>query len=405
MTDVVVTGLGAVTAAGEDFDETWSAVKRGDSGAGPITLFDASEYPKIPNVAFEVDADPDEWELADSRRMGRFTQFAVRAAEEALTDADLDRSGDDRGSTTVGTSIGTAMGGALEFEEYAEQVAAGDRVSPRAIIRYLPNLAAGHVSIEFDAHGPNRTPTTACAAGAHAISDAASDIRTGRADVMLAGGAETFTPTILGTFGALRGLSTRDDEPEAACRPFDEDRDGTVVGEGAAVLVLESREHAEQRGATPLATLGGAGLSADASHPTKPPDDAAGMRKAVEAALADADVDPADVDHVNAHATGTPTGDVHESTGLNAVFDDCPPVTSTKSLVGHPYGASGAIEAAFTVNAVDEGVMPPTKNCENRDDDCPVPVVTEARDADVDVALSNSFGFGGTNGALVFEST
>lgn len=403
MSDVVVTGLGAVTAVGADVDSTWSALTAGDSGAGPITQFDASEYPKVPDIAFEVDADPAEWALTDARRMGRYSQFAIEAAEQALADAGLGETAEDRDSTTVGTSIATVMGGAPEFEEYVGRMENGDRVSPRSIIRYLPNLAAGHVSIEFDADGPNRAPSSACAAGTHAISNAASDIRTGRADVMIAGGAETFSPTTMATFGALRGFSGREDDPEGACRPFDEDRDGTVAGEGAAVLVLESRSHARERGATPLATVSGVGLSADATHPTKPPDDAAGMQKAVRAALADAGVDPSDVDHVNAHATGTPTGDVHEATGLNRLFDDPPPVTSIKSIVGHPYGASGAIESAAVVKTIEEGTMPPTLNCENKDDACDVPVVTEARDADVSVAISNSFGFGGTNGSLVFE--
>lgn len=404
MTDVVVTGLGGVTAVGTDFDTTWEALVNGESGAGHISRFDASEYHKVPDVAFEVDADPTEWERSDPRRMGRFAQFAIRAAEEALVDADLPLTGDERESTTVGTSISTSMGGALEYEEYAKKVASRERVSPRSILQYLPNLAAGHVSIEFDADGPNRSQTTACAAGAHSISDAAGDIRAGRADVMLAGGAETFTPTIVGTFGALRGLSTRDDDPKAACRPFDKDREGTVIGEGSAILVLESREHAEARGATPLATISGVGLSADATHPTKPPEDAAGMQKAVRAALADAGVEPDDVDHVSAHATGTPTGDKHEATGLKAIFDDCPPVTSIKSILGHPYGASGAIESAAVVKTVAEGTIPPTLNCDHQDPDCDIQVVTEALETDVSVAVSNSFGFGGTNGSIVFES-
>lgn len=402
-TDVVVTGLGAVTAVGTDLDETWAALKDGVSGAGHITRFDASKYPHISDVAFEVDADPSEWELTEPRRMGRFTQLAVGAAGEALEDAGLGLTAEERGSTTLGCSIGTATGGAAEFEEYAAQIENGERVSPRSVIRYLPNLGAGHVSIAFDARGPNRTPLTACAAGAHAIADAASDVEAGRADVMLAGGSESLSPTVMGTFGAMRGLSSRDDDPTAACRPFDEDRDGIVVGEAAAVLVLESRSHARERGATPLATVSGAGMSGDASHPTKPPEDAAGLQKSLRDALADAGLDPSEVDHVSAHATGTPTGDVHEATGLNAVFDDCPPVTSIKSLVGHPFGASGAVESAAVVKTIEDGAIPPTITCENRDDDCDVPVVTEPREADVDVAVSNSFGFGGTNCSLVFE--
>lgn len=403
MSDVVVTGLGAVTPCGEDVESTWSAMTDGDSGAGPITLFEASDYPKVSNIAFEVDADPSEWERVDARRMGRMTQFAVKATEEALDDAGIGLSDDERGSKTVGTSIATAVGWAHEFEEYSRQVANGERVSPRAIIRFLPNLPAGHVSIEFDAEGPNRAPVSACAAGAQAIHDAASDLRSGRADVMIAGGAEAFSPSTMSAFGSMRGLSTRDDEPEAALRPFDEDRDGTVVGEGAAVLVLETRSHARQRGATPLATVSGAGLSGDASHPSKPPEDAAGMRKAVNWGLADAGVDPSKVDHVSAHATGTPAGDVHEATGLNVVFEDVPPVTSIKALAGHLFGASGAVESAAVVKTIQDGTIPPTITCENRDDDCDIPVVTEPRDEDVSVAVSNSFGFGGTNCALVFE--
>lgn len=399
--EVVVTGLGAVTSVGSNVEDTWTALRNGESGAGHITHFDASEYPRVPDVAFEVDADPSEWDVADPRRMGRFMQFAVKAGAEALADAGIARNGDERDGMTVGTSIATAMGGVREFEESVKQLDAGERVSPRSIIRYLPNLAAGHASIVFEADGPNRTQATACAAGAHAIADAASDVADGRADVMLAGGSETFSPTTVGTFGALRGLSNRDDDPTGACRPFDEDRDGIVIGEGSGILVLESRSHARERGAEPLATVHGYGLSADASHPTKPPENAAGLRKALDAALTDADIEPDEIDHVSAHATGTPAGDVHESTGLNAVFDEVPPVTSIKSLLGHPFGAGGAIESLAVIQTIRDGIIPPTINCENQDEECDVPVVTEPREADVDLAVSNSFGFGGTNCTLV----
>lgn len=402
--DIVVTGIGAVTSVGDDVESTWSALKNGESGASHISVFDASEYRQIPDVLFEVDVDPTEYERADPDRMGKFTQLAIGAAEEAMADADLPANAADRNSTTVGTSIGTATGGAPELEEYTAKVADGDRVSPYAMIRYPMNLAAGHVSIAFDADGPNRAPATACAASNHAITDAVGDIRAGRADVMLAGGTETPSPAILGTFGALRGLTSNDEEPTEACRPFDEGRDGTVAAEGAAILVLESRSHARERGATPLATLGGFGLSGDASHPTRPPEDAAGMRKSVRSALDDADLDPGDVDHVSAHATGTPVGDIHESTGLNEVFEDCPPVTSIKSALGHAFGASGAIGATTAVKTIQEGTIPPTVNCENQDEECDVPVVTEATDADVDAALVNAFGFGGTNSTIVVQS-
>lgn len=404
MTEVVVTGLGAITPLGEDVESTWDGLRADESGASRISNFDISAYPTLPNMACEVDADLAEWDITEPHRMGRYAQFAVIAAQEAIEDADLDLESRSDESSVIGTSIANAGGGFTRAEQAAKNASNGDFVSPRAVLQYLPNMAAGYVSELFGTHGPNRTSSAACAAGGYAIANAVSDIRSGRADVMLAGGTEApigATPMVM--FNSVRGLSTNTEDPTTACRPFDEDRDGILFGEGAGVLVLESAEHARERGATPLAKVTGFGLSADASHPTKPPENAIGMRKAIRAAMADVDRDPEDIDYVNAHATGTPTGDEHESTGLDIVFDDCPPVTSVKGSLGHPLGAAGAVEAIVSVKSIQDGLIPAT-NCENRDEACDVPVVTQPREADVDVVMSESFGFGGTNCAVIIES-
>jgi len=401
MSDVVVTGMGLVTPLGDDLPTTWQSVLDGESGAGHISRFDADDYSRIPDIACEVRSDLSEWAVGDSKRMGRYAQFALKATAEAWDQAGLD--GTDE-STVVGTSIASAMGGLPEFEELALSVASDEWISPRGMLTYLPNLGSSYVSIEFDATGPNRSSSAACAAGGQSIADAVMDIESGRADVMLAGGTEgALAPTPLAMFAAMRGMTTNTDDPAAACRPFDVDRDGTVLGEGAAVLVLEDREHARERGATPIATLGGFGLSADAHHPTKPIESATGLIDALNAALADADRNPGAVDYVSAHATGTPVGDSHEATGLNDVFDDCPPVVSTKPSTGHLLGASGAVEAVLAVKSIETDTVPPTLNCDQQDDACDVPVVTSTRDRPISVVASNSLGFGGTNCTLLIE--
>jgi 3-oxoacyl-[acyl-carrier-protein] synthase II len=274
----------------------------------------------------------------------------------------------------------------------------------------MPNLATGFVSIKFNAEGPSRAPCTACAAASQAISDAVDDIRSGRTDVMIAGGTEapqSDVPPVVGGFGAIRAFtpSDYDDPPEAASRPFDEDRSGFLMSEGTGVLTLESREHAEQREAEILAEITGAGLASDASHPTGPREDAASLSRAISAALADADVEPREVDHVNVHATSTPAGDEHEALALNKAFETVPPVTANKSLIGHTGAACGAIEAAISTLTIANGVIPPTINVDNQDPACDVPVVTERREAPVERVVTNSAGFGGLNASLVIEGS
>ena len=396
--EVVVTGIGAVTPLGERAYRTWESLLAGESGAGPITRFDPDEAGVRSRVACEVETDPDD-DRIDDRTMGRYAEFAVAAAGEAIADAGFDPAGPDWEPDRVGTAIASALGGFPEIDD-----AAGTRPSPRFLITALSNLAAGHVSMCFDARGPHRAPATACAAGTHAIADAIDDIRHGRADVVLAGGAEApISPLGVGSFDSMRALSTRNDDPAGASRPFDADRDGFVLGEGGAVLVLEARKHATDRGVSPYAAVTGAGRTADAHHPTRPAEGASGLRRAVERALADAGRDPDAVDHVNAHGTSTPTGDTREAEAFRTLFDEVPPVTSVKGGVGHALGAAGAVESAVVARSIAEGVIPPTANHETPDPDCAVPVVTDSRDADLEVVVTTSAGFGGTNGALVFE--
>ena len=414
--EVVATGLGAVTPLGETLDETWRGLLAGESAAGPITRFDPEEYGIRGSIACEVDgvdptvgvdgesddatgesaADP-----VDDRTMGRYAQFAVAAALEALGDAGYDPLAPDWDPERVGVSVGSGLAGLAEIE-----AAAGERPSPSFLVSALPNLAAGHVSMVVGAKGPNRAPGTACAAGAHAVADAVDDIRRGRADVVVAGGADAaVSPLGVGSFDAMRALSTRTDDPGGASRPFDADRDGLVLAEGGGMLVLESREHAAELGATPCAAVAGTGRTADAHHATRPAELGDGLRRCLERALADADRDPAAIDHVNAHATGTRVGDAREAAALEAAFApaDVPPVTGVKGHLGHGLGAAGAIEAAVVARTIAEGVVPPTLNYETPDPDCSVPVVDEPLETTVDRAASVSAGFGGTNGALVLE--
>jgi len=398
--EAVVTGLGLVTPLGESADSTWAGLLDGVSGAGPITRFDPYEAGVRADIACEVGTDAAA-DRIDGRTMGRYAQFAVAAAAEALRDAGFDPASPDWVPERAGTSIGSGLAGLSEIE-----AAAGDRPSPSFLVTALTNLAAGHVSMCVDAKGPNRAPGTACSAGTHAIAAAADDVRRGRADVVVAGGTDAaISPLGVGCFDAMRALSTRTDDPEAASRPFDADRDGLVLAEGCGVVVLESREHARDRGATPYAAVTGSGRTADAYHPTRPAESGDGLRRCVERALSDADVDPAAVDHVNAHATSTPVGDACEADALDAAFagTGVPPTTSVKGHLGHALGAAGAIEAAVVARTVAEGTVPPTANYETPDPDCDVPVVADPRETDVDVAVSTSAGFGGTNGALVFE--
>lgn len=396
----VVTGVGAITPLGTNASETWTSLKRKESGLDRISRFDPEEANLGSRIVGEVEFDPANHEYLDERSMGRYTQLALAASHEAVADADLAPAGEAWQSERVGVSIASGIGGFPEIEDGID----GQRVGPRFTISYLPNLAAGYVSQEFGAEGPNRAPATACAAGTHAVGEALNEIRAGRADVMIAGGTDaSLSPTGVRGFDAMRALSTRNDEPTRASRPFDADRDGFVMAEGAGVLVLESPEHAAERGAEPLASLTGFAQTADAHHPTRPPEDAHGLTRCIRTAIRDADRAPEHVDHVNAHGTSTPRGDAHEATAVGAVFEDPPPVTSVKSMTGHTMGACGAIEAVVSTKAIQDGVRPPTLNYETPDPECDVPVVEEPQGADVDVIVSDSAGFGGTNGALVIE--
>ncbi|MDY6818179.1 MAG: beta-ketoacyl-ACP synthase II [Halobacteriales archaeon] len=398
----VITGVGAITPAGSNAEESWDAISHGESGVTTLTRVDAEAANLSSQIAGEVSFDTDCYDCIDERRMGRYAQLGIAASLEAVEDADIDFDEKERelDAGRVGVSMGSGIGGFPEIEEGVT----GDRVDPYFALRFLPNLAAGYVSELIDAQGPNRAPATACAASTHAIGDALTDIRTGEADIMIAGGCEaTLAPTAIRGFDAMRALSTRNDAPTKASRPFDADRDGFVMAEGAGVIVLEAAEHAAARGTEPIAELTGFARTADAHHPTKPPDDAHGLRQSMETAIDDADRPPHAIDHINAHATSTPRGDQHEATAIRSVFDDPPLVTSTKSMIGHTLGASGAIEAITCAKAVQNGIRPPTINYETPDDACDVPVITTQQTADVDVVLSNSAGFGGSNGTLVFE--
>lgn len=405
MNDVVVTGLGAITPVGESFSETWESLLDQRSGAQSITQFDLDtyEYEFRTRVGCEVDADPSTHPLVDERSAGRHAQLGVVAANEAVVDAGFDTdAGPEWDPTRVGVSYASCLGGQLEIDEHQLRMRDGGRPNTRFSIQLLNSSVAGHTSIAFDARGPNRAPSTACAAGTHAIASAVDDIRLDRADVVIAGGADTgVCSTGVAAFDSLRAMSSRNDEPTAAIRPFDADRDGFLLAEGAGALVLESASHAAERGATVYAEVTGVGRSAGADHLIRPANDGRGLIAAIERALSDADRSPRDVDHVNAHATATPRGDDHEALCLRQVFDDPPPVTANKGNLGHSLGASGAIEAGVAVGSIREGTVPPTVNHETPD--CELDVVTEPRDSEPSVVVSSSAGFGGTNGAVVFE--
>ena len=406
---VVVTGLGAMTPLGTSVDAVWQRVCQGDSGIGPITRFDSTGYPAC--IAGEVrDFDAALYlDKHDVRRSDRFCQLAIAASHEAVNDAGLntEKGAGDR----TGVYIGSAMGG-LESIETVHTVLMEKgprRVSPMFPAMLLGNLAAGHVSMRLGATGPNNSSVTACAAGAHSIGEAFHTITRGAADVMIAGGTEaTITPLAISAFGNMRALSPQAEAPAGASRPFDRERDGFVMSEGAAVLVLEELQHAKRRGASIYAELVGYGSASDAHHITAPPPDGAGAAACMTAALRDAGLSADTVDYVNAHATSTPVGDAAETMAIKSVFKDrayALPVSATKSMTGHMLGAAGAVESIFTVLALRCGVLPPTINYEHPDPSCDLDYVpNEARQASLRVAISNAFGFGGTNASLVFRA-
>jgi 3-oxoacyl-[acyl-carrier-protein] synthase II len=401
---VVVTGLGAVTPLGRHIDTTWRRLLEGEGACGPITAFPTDDQPV--RIACEVpDFDAGEWaDRRSVRRMDRFAQFALAAARMAESDSGLDVLAErDR----IGASIGTAQGGVASLAACCEEVKS-DRVHPSNVTAFMPNMAAAWVSIELGMRGPLGAPCAACAASAMAIGEGYDAIRLGRADVMFCGGTEAgITPVAVAGFAAMRALSRRNDDPARASRPFDANRDGFVMAEGAAVLVLEEREHALARGATVHAELVGFGVSSDGFHITEPNPTGAGQARAVRAALADAGVDPASVDYVNAHASSTGIGDVVETAAIKLALGEeatrSVAVSSIKGATGHCLGAAGAVEAAVTVLAVRDDVVPPTINYSTADPVCDLDYVpNHARQMPVRVAVSNSFGFGGHNAVLVF---
>jgi len=402
---VVVTGLGAVTPLGGDVETTWRRLLAGEGGCRPITAFEVAGHPvRIGCEASEF--EPERWlDRRTLHRTDRFAQLAVGAARMAEADARLDVSSEpDR----VGVSIATAQGGVASL---AACCAGADsaRIHPTLVTAFMPNMAAGWVSMELGARGPAGAPCTACAASAMAIGDGYDAIRLGRAEVMLCGGSEAgITPLAVAGFAAMRALSRRNDDPARASRPFDADRDGFVMGEGAAVLVLEEREHARRRGATVYAELAGYGVSSDSFHMTEPDPEGIGQARAIRAALADAGVEPADVEYVNAHASSTGLGDATETAAIKLALGEGKAretaISSIKGATGHCLGAAGAVEAAVTVLAVRDDAIPPTINYETPDPACDLDCVPNvARRQSVEVAVSNSFGFGGHNAVLVFR--
>lgn len=405
---VVVTGVGLVSAVGLTAGETWAALLGGRNGVGPITHFDASQFSA--RIAAEVKGfDPLRFiEKKELKKMGLFIQFALAAATEAVENARLQVSDDE--AVRVGVHVGSGIGGFDVIErEHKNLLEGGPRkISPFFIPASIVNLAAGHISIRFNARGPNSATCTACASSAHSLGDAFRIIQRGEADVMISGGTEAaITPMGVGGFAAMRALSTRNDEPERASRPFDKERDGFVVGEGAGILILEELEHARRRQAPILAELVGYGMSGDAFHITMPAENGDGAYRVMKATLEDAGVRPDQVDYINAHGTSTLYNDKFETMAIRRLFGEHAgklAVSSTKSMTGHLLGGAGGLEAGITVMALRDQVVPPTANYEVPDPDCDLDYVPDGpRNMKIDYALSNSFGFGGTNAALLLK--
>ncbi|MEZ4227443.1 MAG: beta-ketoacyl-ACP synthase II [Polyangiaceae bacterium] len=412
MERVVITGIGMVTPNGIGSDATWQSLLRGESSAAPITLFEADER-YASRFACEVkNFDAAQFiERKKLKEMTRFTTFALAATKMAFADAALELSDEER--ETTGAFIGVGLGGLENLERCTlvlEHKGPG-KISPYFIPSLIANMAAGQVSIAHGLRGPSLAHTSACSSSGHALGEAVEWIRRGRAEVMVAGGAEaTITPIGIAGFSAMFALSRRNDEPTRASRPWDKGRDGFVCGEGAATLILESLSHAKKRGARILGEISGYAATSDAHHITKPAPEGAGGQKAMLLALEDAKLSPDSIDYVNAHGTSTPAGDVEESRAITRVFgahalDKKLWVSSTKSMMGHLLGAAGAVEAAICAYAIHHGRIPPTINLEDQDDECPLDFVPlEARERRIRHALSNSFGFGGTNATLVLSA-
>jgi len=405
---VVVTGLGIISPVGNSVAEAWSNIVAGKSGIGPITAFDASAFASRISGAVR-DFDAKEFIAPkDVKKMDPFIHFGIAAACEAIRDAGLEAT--EENADRIGVAIGSGIGGISSIEGgYDSYLKGGPRkISPFFVPQSIINMISGNLSIQFGFKGPNIAIVSACTTGTHNIGDAGRMITFGDADVMVAGGAEfATTPTGLGGFAAARALSTRNEEPERASRPWDRDRDGFVLGDGAGVVVLEEYEHAKRRGAKMYAELVGFGMSGDAYHMTQPPEGGEGARRCMLNALRSAGLNPDEVDYINAHGTSTPAGDKAETDAIKATFGDRArklAVSSTKSMTGHLLGAAGGVEAVFSVLSLRDQVAPPTINLDNPDSDCDLDFVPHsAREMPMDVVLSNSFGFGGTNGTLVFR--
>ncbi len=412
MTDrrVVVTGLGCVSPLGLDVTTTWDACLKGQSGMGPITKFDASGYKT--RIAAEVKGfDPERFmDKKDAKKMDVFIQYAVASAKMALADAGLPPMFEGEEAERVGSYVGAGLGGLPEIEAHKRVLDEGGprKVSPFFIPMVIANLAPGYVAILTGAKGPNLSVVTACATGAHSIGEAAHAIRRGDIDVAIAGGVEsTITPLAVAGFNALRALTTRNEEPERASRPFEKDREGFVMGEAGAILILEELDHARARGAEIYAELAGYGASCDAYHLTAPDPEGDGAARAMRWALKSARMAVDEVDYINAHGTSTPFNDYFETLAIKKVFGAHAKelwVSSTKSMTGHCLGAAGSLEAVFSVLAIRDGVAPPTINYETPDPECDLDYVPNtAREGNIHAVLSNSFGFGGTNATLIFR--
>lgn len=408
---VVVTGIGLVTPLGNDVRSTWDALRAGRSGAGPITHFEATEDYDCRFACEVKDFQPDQYmDRKEARRTDRFAQFAIAAAQQAMEHAGLDGADAKFDRDRTGVVIGSGIGGIATFEDQARvMVEKGPkRISPFFIPMFIPDIAAGHVSMRWGLRGPNYCTVSACASSAHAVGDAVRLIQHGEADIMVAGGTEaTVTPMTIAGFGNMKALSTRNDSPETASRPFDATRDGFVLGEGSGVLILEELGHAQRRGAEILAELVGYGQSADAYHLTAPAPEGAGAQIAMRNALRDAGLSVEDVDYVNAHGTSTPANDMNETAAVKAVFGDAAyrlVMGSTKSMTGHLLGAAGAVETVICTLVSRENVIPPTINFSTPDPACDLNYAHNTTvEKEVNVAISNSFGFGGHNVCLALR--
>jgi 3-oxoacyl-[acyl-carrier-protein] synthase II len=405
---IVITGVGMVTPLGNDPETTWQSLVAGESGAGPITHFDTEDY--AVRFACELkEFDPTVWiDRKQARRMDRFSQMALSAARMAEADSGISI---EAAPHRVGAAVATGIGGLYAFEDCFQNLLerGPDRTSPFAIVQIIPNMAAAWVSMELGAQGPLAAECTACAASNMAIGDGLDAIRLGRADIMLCGGTEApITRVGIAGFSAMRALSRRNDDPKAASRPFDAERDGFVMGEAAAMLVLEELEHARARGARIYAEVLGYGVSSDASHVSDPDPTGANPARAMRMAFADAGIEPDSIGYVNAHGTSTPSGDSSETRVLKLALGEekayATPISSTKGATGHCLGAAGAVEAIFTIFALERGVLPPTINYEELDPECDLDYIpNEARKVPIEIGVSNSFGFGGHNACVVFR--